>query len=312
MSNVKSTSNVIIRAVRLKLLRVPSSQVEEKNMTMALVPLFGDHLIRGTTPVPTASLDADVIGIYFSAHWCPPCQIFTPQLAQVYMVAKTMEKSFEIVFVSSDRDASSFQHYFATMPWLAIPFDKPTRQVLKSRYGISGIPSLVLINGRDGSLINKEGRQQALQPNFVQGLPMGGGLDASVRGVDLEAALEALDSSGVGDEEKRIGLETIATVIRNVVNHPGEAKYRTLKKSNKSVQQKLGRPEFAQLLKVAGFREQQDSYTIPEANTRDTSHIKAVLDTLSCLIETLPQQQQEQEQLRQADDAPQPNADAAA
>jgi hypothetical protein len=29
----------------------------------------------------------------------------------------------EIVFVSGDRDANSFQQYFGSMPWQAIPYD---------------------------------------------------------------------------------------------------------------------------------------------------------------------------------------------
>ena len=36
------------------------------------------------TSVPAADLDdCDVIGLYFSAHWCPPCKAFTPQLVYV-------------------------------------------------------------------------------------------------------------------------------------------------------------------------------------------------------------------------------------
>lgn len=34
--------------------------------------------------------------------------------------------SFEKVFVSSDKDESSFESHFYTMPWLALPFLDPT------------------------------------------------------------------------------------------------------------------------------------------------------------------------------------------
>ena len=51
----------------------------------------------------------DVVGVYFSAHWCPPCRGFTPQLAQLYKDVTAAGKKFGVVFVSSDRDEKSFQ-----------------------------------------------------------------------------------------------------------------------------------------------------------------------------------------------------------
>ena len=45
-------------------------------------------------------------------------------LAEMYAHLKEERPShgLEIVFVSSDRDANSFQSYFDKMPWQAIPF----------------------------------------------------------------------------------------------------------------------------------------------------------------------------------------------
>ena len=40
----------------------------------------------GVQCAPALLLDADVIGVYYSAHWCPPCRQFTPQLAEIYAV----------------------------------------------------------------------------------------------------------------------------------------------------------------------------------------------------------------------------------
>ena len=48
----------------------------------------------------------EFIGIYFSAHWCPPCRDFTPKLAQSY--SEGLRDKMEIVFVSSDRDERAF------------------------------------------------------------------------------------------------------------------------------------------------------------------------------------------------------------
>ncbi|CAF5156466.1 unnamed protein product [Rotaria sp. Silwood1] len=51
-----------------------------------------------------------IIGLYFSAHWCPPCRNFTPILSKFYK--KYVEtKNFEIIFISSDRDENSFNDY---------------------------------------------------------------------------------------------------------------------------------------------------------------------------------------------------------
>ena len=49
---------------------------------------LGESLMRGTGG-PTVRLTevqsrSKVIGLYFSAHWCPPCRAFTPKLVRAY------------------------------------------------------------------------------------------------------------------------------------------------------------------------------------------------------------------------------------
>ena len=60
----------------------------------------------------TAIKDCDLIGIYFSAHWCPPCRNFTPKLSNLYKQWKENGKKIEIFFASSDKDQHSFEEYF--------------------------------------------------------------------------------------------------------------------------------------------------------------------------------------------------------
>jgi hypothetical protein len=43
---------------------------------------------------------------------CPPCRGFTPKLAESYTAMQASGKSFEIVFVSSDKDQGTFDEYF--------------------------------------------------------------------------------------------------------------------------------------------------------------------------------------------------------
>ena len=50
-----------------------------------------------------------MVAIYFSAHWCPPCRGFTPQLAQLYKDVTAAGKKFGVLFVSSDKDEKSFE-----------------------------------------------------------------------------------------------------------------------------------------------------------------------------------------------------------
>jgi len=108
---------------------------------------------------PLAEVAQDkVLGIYFSAHWCPPCRGYTPQLATKYEEIKAAGLPFEIVFASSDRDEESFNSYFKEHPWLALPFNERTlKQKLSQRFGVRGIPTLVLLD-KDRSIITTEGR----------------------------------------------------------------------------------------------------------------------------------------------------------
>ena len=72
-------------------------------------------------------LKGKVIGLYFSAHWCPPCQQFTPLLAKLHGELKNRSAPFEVVFVSFDKTQESMAKYMNTMhgDWLAVPFGDP-------------------------------------------------------------------------------------------------------------------------------------------------------------------------------------------
>lgn len=106
---------------------------------MALSSLVGDKVIKTgakegeyvDVETSTFSKEGGVVGLYFSAHWCPPCRAFTPRLAEWYNKVKAGESGdkFQIIFLSSDRDEKSYAEYFAEMPWHAVAYDNRTTKV---------------------------------------------------------------------------------------------------------------------------------------------------------------------------------------
>merc|ERR1711988_384788 len=99
----------------------------------------GTELMKGDgDSVEHGELDGKILAIYFSAHWCPPCRGFTPQLVETYKKLQAQGKPFEIIFASSDRDMAAFTEYFAEMPWLAIPQGDARKNDLSKLFGVEG------------------------------------------------------------------------------------------------------------------------------------------------------------------------------
>ncbi|CAL1383827.1 unnamed protein product [Linum trigynum] len=139
---------------------------KEKHDSQTLVNLLTNHnrdyvlSHHGARQVPVASLVGKTIGLYFSAQWCLPCEKFTPKLIPIYHKIKSNHHendNFEIVFVSNDRDESSFASYYAQMPWLALPFGDSNIKTLAKHFDVQGIPCLVIL-GPDGKTITTNGR----------------------------------------------------------------------------------------------------------------------------------------------------------
>jgi nucleoredoxin len=121
--------------------------------------------------VPVSALDGKTVLVYFSAHWCPPCRSFTPQLASFYR-SHAKEKNFEIVFASWDQSKAEFEEYFQEQPWLAFPYEtsKQIIEQLGTKYQVRSIPTL-LVFGADGTLITKEGRMSVVRDPQCQNFP---------------------------------------------------------------------------------------------------------------------------------------------
>ena len=115
--------------------------------------------------VDGARLADRIVGLYFSAGWCPPCRDFTPKLAEFY--ARVRDASggaggdgppLEIVFVSLDHTEAAAREYMRSShgDWLAARYDDPLRAGLKQGMpqlsgGETSIPRLVIL-GAETSL----------------------------------------------------------------------------------------------------------------------------------------------------------------
>lgn len=121
-----------------------------------LQEMIGSSLMDAQgNPVNPATLKGKLLGLYFSANWCPPCRQFTPKLIEF---RNMHADQFEVVFVSADRSADDQRKYMQEtgMPWPAIPYASEQVQLLKEKFDISGIPSLVVVD-RKGTLITSQG-----------------------------------------------------------------------------------------------------------------------------------------------------------
>ncbi|PIN22643.1 Thioredoxin, nucleoredoxin [Handroanthus impetiginosus] len=147
-----------------ELLRDEKDKHENQTLLDLLTNHERDFLIGHKLPkqVPVTSLIRKTVGLYFSAQWCFPGVKFTPKLASIYQkinqeLTANGPPEFEIVYVSSDHDQTSFDSHFQTMPWLAIPYGDPNIKNLAKYFDIRGIPSLVIL-GPDGKTVTKQGR----------------------------------------------------------------------------------------------------------------------------------------------------------
>ena len=101
-------------------------------------------------------LAGKTVGFYFSAHWCPPCRAFTPNLVKF---RDSNKDDFEVVFVSSDKSPEAQMGYMKEtgMKWYTLPHRSSEGSALKQKFGVRGIPALIIVSP-DGKTITKNGR----------------------------------------------------------------------------------------------------------------------------------------------------------
>ena len=136
--------------------------------------------------------DKSVVFIHFSAHWCPPCRSFTPNLKTFYEVRvndmfkkiptilsfcqfhfkkqfynllalfKNCKKSekyadeVEVIFVSSDKSETAMITYMNELHggWLAVEFDSDMAEDVSRQLNITEIPKVIVMRNMNELLRN--------------------------------------------------------------------------------------------------------------------------------------------------------------
>merc|ERR1712154_219823 len=132
----------------------------------------GNSLVKanGSSQSAKSALQGkEIVLIYFSAHWCPPCRGFTPLLKDFYEEVK--DEGVEVIFVSSDRSKADMMSYMKEShgDWYAVEHGSSLSDKLSENMDVDGIPFLVVLKD-DGTIVTKEGRSDVQErgPSVVQ------------------------------------------------------------------------------------------------------------------------------------------------
>ena len=115
-------------------------------------------------PFDQKTLAGKVVLVDFWATWCGPCVAEIPNVLEQY--EKYHKDGFEVVGISLDQEREALEKFVTEqkLPW-PILFEEPKgdgwQHPLATFYGISGIPTVVLI-GRDGNVITLDARGEKL------------------------------------------------------------------------------------------------------------------------------------------------------
>jgi len=174
---------------------------------------LGTEFLSGESTVGAEAVAGKTLGLYFSAHWCPPCRGFTPQLAAWYAGIKAeLGDKFEIIFCSGDRDEAGMKSYYkeqcdAGGDWLCLPF--ANKDSLDGIFKVQGIPSFIIV-GPDGKVINESGRglvPSATAAEFPWPPPLIG---------DIESPDKINDTTSMCLMLESVDAETQASIIASV------------------------------------------------------------------------------------------------
>ena len=65
----------------------------------------------------------------------------------------------EIVLISSDRTEREWKTHHQTMPWMSLPWDDKRGDQLRAKFGIMGVPVLVILDATTGFVVSATARK---------------------------------------------------------------------------------------------------------------------------------------------------------
>jgi len=135
----------------------PEASPAKNTISPGLAEMLPEELLDSTgKKISRDELAGKTVGFYFSAHWCPPCRAFTPNLVKF---RDSNKDDFEVVFVSSDKSPDAQMGYMkeTNMKWYTLPHRSSEANALKQKFAIRGIPALIIVSP-DGETVTKNGR----------------------------------------------------------------------------------------------------------------------------------------------------------
>ena len=135
----------------------PKASPAKQAISPGLAEMLPEELLDSTgKKISRDELAGKTVGFYFSAHWCPPCRAFTPNLVKF---RDSNKDDFEVVFVSSDKSPDAQMGYMKEtgMKWYTLAHRSSEANALKQKFGVRGIPALIIVSP-DGETVTKNGR----------------------------------------------------------------------------------------------------------------------------------------------------------
>ena len=127
----------------------PGNVPEPQNELLGkMAPEFTLPLLGGSTLELAAHRGKDIVLLDFWATWCGPCRAVMPALAEISR--DYADKGVKYYAVNLREDAAKIRSYLDEAKLdIAVPLDKDGS--ISKKYGVSGIPTMVIV-GKDGQV----------------------------------------------------------------------------------------------------------------------------------------------------------------